>query len=283
MKRHNFKRALCIALSVIMVAGSSMTTFAARGNYQANALKTAYTNVMTYADEIGVDLGISYSDFAKEYKGYKSVAEYEQVYYNLLKPMEQSTLVATYSARSSSSSSSSGSSGYYYNTGTKCPSEATYSKYSLLSKVKKGDIIYESKGGFGITGHVAIVEGIYTYNGKKYIRVIEAIDKGVVRSILDDTRIDERGGSVYRVSSATSTKINTAVSFCVGELGSSYNLDFAKDTSSSETNWYCSELVWAGYKKAGIDIEVGGLHGEPGVTPRDITTKSSKTTKISYK
>ncbi|MGN0593640.1 MAG: hypothetical protein ACI4I6_00645 [Hominimerdicola sp.] len=71
---------------------------------------------------------------------------------------------------SSSSSSSSNKNNYYYNTGTSCPKKASYGKHykipntnhytrSLLKSVKKGDIIYEAAGGFGITGHIAIVEG----------------------------------------------------------------------------------------------------------------------------
>lgn len=84
-----------------------------------------------------------------------------------------------------------------------------------------------------------------------------------------------------RVSGATSDIINEAVQFCRGEIGSSYILDLAKNTSSNETDWYCSELVWAAYKNQGIDIEVGGLHGEPGITPHDILG-SSKTYTVSY-
>ena len=151
--------------------------------------------------------------------------------------------------------------------------------------VKKGDVIYEAKGGFGITGHIAIVDGIYTRSdGTKYIRLIEAISNsygGVTRSILDDTRVDEKGVTILRVSGATESIKNAAVSFCRGEVGSSYNLDLAKDTSASETDWYCSELVWAAYKNQGIDIEVGGSHGEPGVTPHDIVN-SSKTYAVAY-
>jgi len=182
------------------------------------------------------------------------------------------------------SSSSSGGSKWYYNTGTSIPKNATpsYSKYKLLSNVQVGDIVYEAAGGFGITGHAAIVEGKYydSSKGMYYIRIIEAGEFGVARSILDDTRIDEKEATIYRVSGATSTQKQNAVNFCKGELGSSYFLDFAHDTSSSETDWYCSELVWAAYKNQGIDIETTGKLNEPGITPRDIA-RSSKVTKVS--
>lgn len=184
---------------------------------------------------------------------------------------------------SSSSSSSSGSDLWYYNTGTSLPKIPNYKKYGLTSIVKKGDILYEANGGFGITGHIAIVEGIFYDESKKksYIRVIEAIDNGVVRSVLDADRIDDRAGTIYRVSSATSSQKTAAIDFCISQLGKKYVLDFQKDTSANEKDWYCSELVWAAYKRQGIDIEDTGLN-EPGITPRDII-RSNKTKKISFK
>ncbi len=252
---------------------------------KSNSLEEAYAHVMEYADKNNIELSMTFKDFADNYKG-GSVALYEQSYYSVFKKNTLADKIDLYNLnsdmfdiidigkgadRQSASSSSSKSGGYYYNTGTSCPSKATYSKYNLLDTVKKGDIIYEAAGFFYIAGHIAVVEGVYTRpGGGKYIRVIEAIDNGVVRSILDDTRIDERDGHVLRVKNASTTVINNAVSFCVGELGSSYSLDFAHDTSSSETDWYCSELAWAAYKNQGIDIETTGWLNEPGITPRDI-------------
>lgn len=261
------KKFLSLLLAAIMMLGISVPAYAAES---VQGLEEAYQNIIAYADENNIDLAMTYEDFLSSYNG-ESAAEYEQMFYPVFS-------VGNPNARSSSSS---GSSKYYYNTGTTCPSSATYSKYNLLNVVKKGDIIFEANGGFGITGHVAIVEGIYSRgDGTNYIRLIEAIDVGVVRSILDDTRVDDKAVTILRVSSATTTNISTAVSFCMDELGADYSLDFAKDTSSAETDWYCSELVWAGYKKAGIDIEVAGL-GEPGITPRDIRD-SSKTATVSF-
>lgn len=99
---------------------------------------------------------------------------------------------------------------------------------------------------------------------------------------MDDTRVDDRDSYVYRVSDATSGICSNAVNFCIGELGSSYSLDFAKDTSSSETDWYCSELVWAAYKNQGIDLETDDLLlNEPGITPRDII-RSSEVYEVSF-
>lgn len=269
MIRKIIKKSCSLVLAITLVVSLSVNAFAGAPSLQRESaqknLGTAYAQIMSYASQNNIELGMSLEDFAKNYDG-QPVKDYLNAYYSVLQPESAGI----------QSSSSSGGSSYYYNTGTSCPTQADYSRYNLLSVVRKGDVIFEANGGYGITGHIAIVEGIYSRNdgtGRKYIRLIEAISNsegGVTRSILDDTRVDEKAVTILRVSGATSSKINAAVSFCQGELGSSYFLDFAKDHSASETDWYCSELVWAAYYNQGINIEVGGLHGEPGVTPRDI-------------
>lgn len=232
------------------------------------SLHDGYDELMAYANSNNIPLNMDLETFVSEYKArpYTSVDEYLNVYYLLLVPMREN--------QPSTRSSSSGGSDYYYDIGTSLPTDVTpdYSEYNLLSTVQKGDLIYEANGGFGITGHIAIVEGFYHNEARDitYIRIIEAISDGVCRSLLDDTRVDEKAVTVLRVSGVDDTTKNSAISFCVGELGSSYSLDFQKDTSSSETNWYCSELVWAGYYNQGIDIEREPFLSEPGVTPRDI-------------
>ena len=260
--RRIYKSFLAFALTFSTVFALSMPTEAATLR-ETKALKLSYNAIMDFAEEKGIALEMSFSDFVENYDG-GNISNYESEYYKLLSAQGASV---------QSSSSSSGGNTYYYNTGTSCPSKASYGKYKLTSKLQKGDIIFESKGGFGITGHIAIVEGIFTSNGKTYVRVIEAISDGVCRGILDDTRVGDKGVTVYRVSGATTSQKNSAVNFCKSQLGKKYSLDFAKDTSSSEKDWYCSELVWAAYKNQGIDIEVAG-NGEPGVTPRDLRNSS---------
>lgn len=161
---------------------------------------------------------------------------------------------------------------YYYKTGLSCPKEATYSKYKLLERVRKGDIIYEALGAGGIAGHTAIVEGIYDRgDGTKYIRLIEAIgDGGVCRGILDDKRADAKAAYVLRVKGADQGTINRAVSFCEAQLGKAYRLDFKHNFDRHEAHWYCSEIVWAAYFLQGINIETTGSLNEQGITPRDI-------------
>lgn len=259
-----FKKLLPLVLVLAMVLSTTTVAFADPNNTNAE-LKAAYKNITAYAEEGNIPLNITFKDFVNIYEegAYPDVQTYENVYYSLLKPQPDGTALT-------------GDDAWYYNTGTELPQPADYSRYNLLNTVKKGDIIYEAAGGFYITGHIAIVEGIFwsTTQQQYYIRLIEAITDGVVRSVLDDSRIDDREGSVYRVADATSTNIYYAVNFCIGELGSSYFLDFDKDYSSSETDWYCSELVWAAYYNQGINIETTNFFNEPGVTPRDIINSS---------
>lgn len=271
-----YNKLLVVTITFIMVLSVNTMTFAEPAKVDTD-FETAYKQIVYYAENNNIPLNMTFEDFVNGYEEqkYSSVQEYLDVFYSLLQPRKEIR---------SSSSRSSGGSPYYYNIGTSLPSNVhpDYSKYNLKDVVKEGDIIYENNGGFGITGHIAIVEGFY-YNSEQdvtYIRLIEAIDDGVVRSLLDDTRVDEKDVTIFRVDDATSTNITDAISFCVGEIGSSYSLDFAKDTSSSETDWYCSELVWAAYKNQGIDIEKSGF-SEPGITPHDIRD-SSEVSEINF-
>lgn len=273
-----FKKLIVIILSVLMIAPMGTTKTFAKDNLGSKDVHivTAYKNLMEYAQENNIPMDMSYETFIQEYiKGnYSNVDEYVDVYHDILNKPDNKSMTL----------SSSGSSKWYYNTGTTLPRPADYSQYRLLDVVRKGDLIFEAKGGFGITAHIAIVEGIYyssTHN-QYYIRIIEAIDQGVVRSVLDDQRVNDKDVIILRVSGASNSQINNSVNFCTGQLGKAYKLDFAKDTSPNEKDWYCSELVWAAYYNQGINIETSALINEPGVTPRDIRN-SNNTSVISFK
>lgn len=211
--------------------------------------------------------GISYEDFLKEYLllGVQSIDEYAESVNNIVQPQK----------------SSSGK--WYYNTGTSLPKAVTYTG-TLMARVNKGDIVYEANGSFGITGHLAIIEGVFysdVYH-QFYIRLIEAISDGVCRGILSNDRFTEKDDTILRPNSTSLTgkKINNAIKFCVSQLGKSYVPDLAHDTSSNESDWYCSELVWAAYKNQGIELEQvqSGYTNEPGVTPHDIYHSSTVNT-----
>lgn len=149
---------------------------------------------------------------------------------------------------------------YIGKTSVSLPQKAKYSRYNLLSTVQKGDVVSETKGLVAsITGHIAIVEGKFwdSSHSQYYIRTVEANGSGVVRGALDDDRKDERGTNIYYARSASSSQKNGAVSFCIGQIGKPYSLEFPLTQcsySSSTSNWYCSELVWAAYYNQGINF-----------------------------
>jgi hypothetical protein len=277
------RRVFCFVLASFMILGTSNVALAAKvTSVQANSseLTAAYETLMNYAKLKGIDLDLELDTFIQEYEesSYTNTSEYLNAYYQVF---QKPTL--TLPGNTGSIKSSGDIVKWYYDTGTTLPQAADYSKYNLLNTVQKGDIIFEAKAGFGITGHVAIVEGIFYSETMEqyYIRVVEATLLGVIRSVLDDSRVNDNGVSVLRVSGTTSSQIDHAVDFCISQLGKGYSLDFAKDTSASESNWYCSELVWAGYYNNGINIETTGFYNEPGITPRDIKN-SSMITNISF-
>lgn len=262
------KNLYCLLFACILIFSTNMPAFAesvTRDEKSANELMQAYEEVTEYAAALDIPLDLSLDTFISEYRAfdYSGISDYTDTYFKVLEKPEESL-------------QSSGGDKWYSNTGTSLPQAADYSRYNLLNIVKKGDIIFEAKGGLGITGHTAIVEGIYYSSTwqQYYIRVVEAIGEGVVRSVLDDERVEDKDVAVLRVSGASDSQINGAVNFCLSQLGKGYSLDFQKDTSASEPDWYCSELVWAGYYIQGIDIETTGVYNEPGITPRDIRNSS---------
>ena len=193
---------------------------------------------------------------------------------------------------SGSSGSSSGAGEYYYNTGGKGKDAATYDRYLLLRCVENGDIIYESEGGGGLTGHIAVVHKFITHTIYNYsttgprvvteIQLIEAIDKGVCYGLLDDKRCDDKGVSILRSKQLTSAKWSSIRYFLEKQIGKDYLLVlFRKNTSINSKTWYCSELVWAAYMYAGIDISKQS-NGEPGITPHDINGNTALM-RINYK
>lgn len=160
---------------------------------------------------------------------------------------------------------------YYNNCGTSLPSEATYGNFNILSAVKKGDIFFENEGLASIfKGHSGIVVGRFydSTRGIFYLRVVESIASGVKYGIIDDGRMDKNHCELYRVTPATSKQKANAVAFCTSQLNKPWSIIPPNPaTSSSSENWYCSELVWAGYKNQGIDLDG---ENEIGILPSEI-------------
>ena len=247
-------------------------------NYSEELLQ-AYENFSVSLSDKELSPEWSLENFADGYSqsGYSSVSQYGDAL-----QVEKTASVSSAPAESVSvQSSGSGDRAYYYNIGTTLPTAPNYSKYALCETAQRGDIIFDNEGSNGILGHAAIVEGHFydSAYGCYYIRVVESIDIGVCRSLLDATRADERASYLYRVKDATDQQKAAAVDFCIDQLGDDWTLNLLHDYSPSGTAWLCSQLVWAGYKNQGIDIECTG-GGLPGVMPEDITVNSDKVTEI---
>lgn len=163
---------------------------------------------------------------------------------------------------------------YWYDTGIDLSVGVNYHGSNLLEVLRRGDIIFEATGFYGITGHVAIVEGIYYSNEyhQYYVRIIEAISVGVARSILTPTRMIEKEGSIYRLNDVSETEIEGAMSFILSQLGKPYAVEYGKSFSSDSPNWYCSEIIWAAYYLQGLNLDDDNLDSP--VTPREIIESS---------
>lgn len=156
-------------------------------------------------------------------------------------------------------------------------------KPELLKYLKKGDIIYESKGGGGFTGHTALIVDIaYDTNyNQEYVLVVEAVPNGgVCYGVLTPTRFNHQEDTIKRVKTATQAQINSAVDWACDQVGDAYSIDIVKDATQSNQNWYCSELVWAAFYWQGIylDQDDNDENGGSIVTPAEINADSDLTT-----
>jgi uncharacterized protein YycO len=120
--------------------------------------------------------------------------------------------------------------------------------------LKTGDILFTYSPGLIsqiIPGHWNHV-GMYVGNGW----VIESDENGVHYSSLAEwcgsNGPDEL--ALGRVKTATNSQRQSAVNFAIAQLGKGYDYWWpSKQVYGS--SYYCSELVWASYKQAGIDID----------------------------
>lgn len=130
--------------------------------------------------------------------------------------------------------------------------------YQSFSKslLQKGDIVYESRSS-SPTKHVAyIYDTSHSGYYGSYVQTIEAVAGGVQYGFLDDMRIIDFGVIVYRIYRATELlTVARASAFIVKQIGKPYSIDFTHtDTDENETEWYCSELVFAAYWAGGMNI-----------------------------
>lgn len=126
------------------------------------------------------------------------------------------------------------------------------------SSVLSGDIVHETKTILFNAGHTAIIYDMSKSGGYgSYIQTMEAVGSGVTFGFIDDARMVDFGVIILRVSGATTSKVGQAKYFCRQQLGKSYFLNILRlNTDINSTSWYCSEMIYAAYNYAGIDIGV---------------------------
>lgn len=139
------------------------------------------------------------------------------------------------------------------------PTSAEAGEPAWRSDLKKGDILFEHKvGDWGILASTGYWTHLGIYDGGG--RVIEAISGvGVTSSPVAGWDYPGKNDvGIYRLTGATQSQIDVAVAFAQKQAGNHrpYQdwLLYWDFSASSETAWYCSELVWAAYLKAGIDL-----------------------------
>lgn len=140
------------------------------------------------------------------------------------------------------------------------------------SNLDEGAIVYETDTPFFDTGHdTLIVDMSHDSQFGSYIQTIEAVASGVRYGYLDDCRMIDYKVSILRPKSFYENN-QKAVEFAQKQLYKPYFLDiFRLNTSINSSQRYCSELVYACWKYAGIDI--GVKNNEPlkhGCLPSDI-------------
>jgi hypothetical protein len=174
---------------------------------------------------------------------------------------------------------------------TGCTGSETYNNYNYNS-IKKGDLVYEGTGFFGLTGHIGVIDQVTKdANGKiTCITEIEsngyvpsdaskanasiagvAIKWGPMNSVFDDLRMSEREVTIYRPVDATTQSeysqsvIDGALNYMRAQIGKAYNPVFTNydgrkadglygNNGKGLSSFYCSELAWAGYYSQGVDL-----------------------------
>ncbi len=126
------------------------------------------------------------------------------------------------------------------------------------SQLQSGDIVFETDTVFFDIGHTAIIVDVaHDSEYGSYIQTIEATASGVKYGFLDDNRMVRYGVKILRAVDTTKVRRNDVVYFANMQLGKPYSLrPFELMTDIFSPYWYCSEMVYAAYNFAGIDVGV---------------------------
>ena len=144
---------------------------------------------------------------------------------------------------------------FYFN--YQLPRNFKYNELSLRQNVQVGDLVYE-RNQIGGIGHIGIVESVSTPSVYgSFIRTIEAVSGKVQYCFVDDNRFVEKNMMILRPVNL-SNYVDDALYFARQQIGKPYYFDLTNArTSINNPTWYCSELVYASYLYAGLDLSFG--------------------------
>jgi len=122
-----------------------------------------------------------------------------------------------------------------------------------LNELEKGDILFEFSG-----NSVSIIPGYWSHLAL-YLGNINGTPS-VIESTLNGVNINSLQNFVkdYRVSVAKVNLSNKSrkkiINWAISKKGLPYDF-FMYTKEENGTSYYCSELIWAGYKQVGIDLD----------------------------
>lgn len=136
-----------------------------------------------------------------------------------------------------------------------CTNDLTY------HDIEKGDIILSvthndflmAIDGENVVHHATLCIKTPESNADTAFITIEGVGKNIAYFSLDDIRDNDDTAYVMRCKDITAEQINEIVEFAQKQIGKPYNTNFIK--KEEEESFYCTQLVWAAYKAAGIGID----------------------------
>lgn len=141
--------------------------------------------------------------------------------------------------------------------------------------IKEGDILLETQTVLNNIGHVACIYDLDHKSDKgEYIQTIDCVKGGTQFGFLDDNRMVNFQVKILGVRGVTSAQREDVKYFHYKQLGKEYNLWHAGaydrlNTDINSEDWYCSEMMYAAYKYAGIDM-TDAIGEKGGCWPADI-------------
>ena len=136
-----------------------------------------------------------------------------------------------------------------------CTNDLTYhdiEKGDIILSVTHNDLLMAIDGE-NVVHHATLCIKTPESNVDTAFITIEGVGKNIAYFSLDDIRNNDDTAYVMRCKNITAEQINKIVEFAQKQIGKPYNTNFIK--KEEEESFYCTQLVWAAYREAGIEID----------------------------